>query len=410
MTDNRLYWIWLQQALEPGGVKTALALSAFGSPEALFKASRSELMRAGFTGALLERLCRTSLDASARILETSLKDGAFVLTMGDEAYPDCLRNTYMPPLVLYGKGVLPPLDRLPAVSMVGTRKASEYGCRAAGSIAAGLAAGGCIVVSGGAVGIDAASHRGALEGGGLTIAVQGCGLDVDYPKPNRRLREQILEADGVIVTEYPPGSPPLPEHFPVRNRLLAGMAMAVCVVEAPKVSGSLITARLARNQGRDVFVVPGEITSSNSSGSNDLIKDGASLITSAGEILREYGARFPDILDLRAADAAQGAFGRSAKPGPGPAAKAPKKTAASPKPEKEMPEPPAPVYCPCPADASPKAALLYQMLTPEPLAAEVLANKAGLLFSDALASLTELEIAGCARNYPGRQYALQPIA
>lgn len=190
--------------------------------------------------------------------------------------------------------MLPPLDRLPAVSMVGTRKASEYGCRAAGSIAAGLAAGGCIVISGGAVGIDAASHRGALEGGGLTIAVQGCGLDVDYPKPNRRLREQILEADGVIVTEYPPGSPPLPEHFPVRNRLLAGMAMAVCVVEAPKVSGSLITARLARNQGRDVYVVPGEITSSNSSGSNDLIKDGASLITSAGEILREYGSRFPD--------------------------------------------------------------------------------------------------------------------
>ncbi len=408
MTDNRLYWIWLQQALEPGGVKTALALSAFGSPEALFRASRSELMRAGFTGALLERLCRKFLDPSARILESSLKDGAFVLTMGDDEYPDCLRNTYMPPLVLYGKGVLPPLDRLPAVSMVGTRKASEYGCRAAGSIAAGLAAGGCIVISGGAVGIDAASHRGALEGGGLTIAVQGCGLDVDYPKPNRRLREQILAADGVIVTEYPPGSPPLSEHFPVRNRLLAGMAMAVCVVEAPKVSGSLITARLARNQGRDVYVVPGEITSGNSSGSNDLIKDGASLITSASEILREYGSRFPDILDLRAADAAQGAFGRQAA-GTGAVLKAAKKAPASPVPAKEVPKPPAPAFCPCPADASPKAALLYQMLTPEPLAAEILAGKAGLAYPDALAGLTELEIAGCARNFPGRQYALQPI-
>lgn len=204
MTDNRLYWIWLQQALEPGGVKTALALSAFASPEAIHRASRAELMRAGFTGALLARLCRKSLDPAARILEDSLKDGAFVLTMGDDAYPDCLRNTYMPPLVLYGKGELPPLDRLPAVAMVGTRKASDYGCRAASSIAAGLAAGGCIVISGGAVGIDGASHRGALAGGGLTIAVQGCGLDVDYPKPNRRLREEILAADGVIVTEYPP--------------------------------------------------------------------------------------------------------------------------------------------------------------------------------------------------------------
>ena len=148
MIDNRLYWIWLQQALEPGGVKTALALSAFASPEAIHRASRAELMRAGFTGALLARLCRKSLDPAARILEDSLKDGAFVLTMGDDAYPDCLRNTYMPPLVLYGKGELPPLDRLPAVAMVGTRKASDYGCRAASSIAAGLAAGGCIVISG----------------------------------------------------------------------------------------------------------------------------------------------------------------------------------------------------------------------------------------------------------------------
>lgn len=137
-------------------------------------------------------------------------------------------------------------------------RASDYGCRAASSIAAGLAAGGCIVISGGSRGDRRSVPSGALAGGGLTIAVQGCGLDVDYPKPNRRLREEILAADGVIVTEYPPGSPPLREHFPVRNRLLAGMAMAVCVVEAPERSGSLITARLARNQGRDVYVVPGK--------------------------------------------------------------------------------------------------------------------------------------------------------
>ncbi len=407
MTDNRLYWIWLQQALEPGGVKTALALSAFASPEAIHRASRAELMRAGFTGALLARLCRKSLDPAARILEDSLKDGAFVLTMGDDAYPDCLRNTYMPPLVLYGKGELPPLDRLPAVAMVGTRKASGYGCRAASSIAAGLAAGGCIVISGGAVGIDGASHRGALAGGGLTIAVQGCGLDVDYPKPNRRLREEILAADGVIVTEYPPGSPPLREHFPVRNRLLAGMAMAVCVVEAPERSGSLITARLARNQGRDVYVVPGEITSGNSSGSNDLIKDGAALITKASEILRDYAPRFPDVLDLRAADAAQAASrgGGTAKV----SAAGSKASAAPPAPVKVEPAPVPPAFSPCPAGASPGAALLYQMLTPEPLAAEILAQKAGLAFPAALAGLTELEIAGCARNFPGRQFALRPL-
>ena len=408
MRNNRLYWIWLQQALEPGGTKTALALSAFASPEAAYKASRSELMRAGFTGALLERLCRKSLDPAARILDDSLRDGAFILTMDDEAYPDCLRHTYMPPLVLYGKGELPPLDRLPAVAMVGTRKASDYGCRAAGSLAAGLAAGGCAVISGGAVGIDAASHRGALAGGGLTIVVQGCGLDVDYPRPNRTLREQILAADGVIVTEYPPGSLPLREHFPVRNRLLAGMSMAVCVVEAPEHSGSLITARLARSQGRDVYVVPGEITSKNSSGSNDLIKDGAALVTKASEILRDYRLRFPDILDLRAADAAQAVYGHggirrtSVPSAPAKDSVRPARTAA---PEVE---PSADAFYACPSDASAKAALLYQMLTCEPLAAEILAQKAGLSFSDTLAGLTELEIAGCARSFPGRQFSLKP--
>ena len=230
---------------------------------------------------------------------------------------------------------------------------------------------------------------------------------MDYPKPNRRLREEILAADGVIVTEYPPGSPPLREHFPVRNRLLAGMAMAVCVVEAPERSGSLITARLARNQGRDVYVVPGEITSGNSSGSNDLIKDGAALITKASEILRDYAPRFPDVLDLRAADAAQAASrgGGTAKV----SAAGSKASAAPPAPVKVEPAPVPPAFSPCPAGASPGAALLYQMLTPEPLAAEILAQKAGLAFPAALAGLTELEIAGCARNFPGRQFALRPL-
>lgn len=409
MSDNRIYWIWLQLALEPGNVRTALALSAFPDIEALYRADRSSLMRAGFTGALLERLSRKSLDPAKRELDGVLKQEGWVLTYEDSSYPEALKNIYAPPVALYGRGVFPDVDRLPAVAMVGTRKATSYGIRAASAMAAGLAAGGCIVVSGGAVGIDAACHTGALDGKGITVAVQACGLDVNYPRPNRFLRDRIVASGGAVVTEYALGSQALKTHFAVRNRLLSGLSLGVCVVESPSSGGSLITARHAREQNRDVFVIPGDITSEESRGSNDLIKAGAVLVTKPSEILREYQLRYPHMLDLQTADAAQASYSRDAV----------EREAPPPPPDKRPPadlrqalNPPEPAekadrFVPCPQAASPQAAALYRCLSGEPAHVELLAQRAGLPMGEVLASLTELELAGCAVSHAGARYSLR---
>lgn len=218
MEDHRIYWIWLQLALEPGNARTALALSAFSDVEALYRADHAALMKAGFTGTLLERLSRKSLDPAKRELDGILKEKGWVLTYGDLSYPEALKNIYAPPVVLYGKGVLPDVDKLPAITMVGTRKATPYGVQAASAMAAGLAAGGCIVVSGGAVGIDAACHTGALDGRGITVAVQACGLDVNYPQPNRFLRERIVDSGRRRHHRISLGLSGAETHFQVRNR------------------------------------------------------------------------------------------------------------------------------------------------------------------------------------------------
>lgn len=414
MKDNRIYWIWLQLALEPGNARTALALSAFPDIEALYRADRSALMRAGFTGALLDRLSRKSLDPAKRELDGVIREKGWVLTYEDPAYPEALKNIYAPPVALYGKGSFPNVDKLPAVTMVGTREATEYGLRAASAMAAGLAAGGCVVVSGGAKGIDAACHTGALDSRGITVAVQACGLDVNYPRPNRFLRERILESGGAVVTEFPLGSLALKNHFEIRNRVLSGLSLGVCVVESPKSSGSLITTRHAREQNRDVFVVPGDITSKESQGSNDLIKGGAILVTKPSEILREYQLRFPHMLDLRTADTVQTSYAdRAVKreaPPPPPDKRPPAdlRQALDSPPERgprETARPRRPAACP--EFVSSQAARLYKALTGEPVHVELLAEKAGMTLPETLVALTELELAGCAASHAGQQYTLR---
>lgn len=411
MKDDRIYWIWLQLALEPGNARTALALSAFPDIGTLYRADRPSLMRAGFTGALLERLSRKSLDPAKRELDGVLKEKGWVLTYADPAYPEALKNIYAPPVVLYGKGTLPDVDKLPAITMVGTRKATAYGVRAASAMAAGLVAGGCAVVSGGAVGIDAACHTGALDSRGITVAVQACGLNVNYPQPNRFLRERIVEEGEAVITEFSLGSLALAHHFQIRNRVLSGLSLGTCVVESPKTSGSLITARHAREQNRDVYVIPGDITSKESQGSNDLIKGGAVLVTKPSEILREYQLRFPHMLDLQTADAVQASYaGHAVKrqaPPPPPDKRPPAdlRQALDPSPSQKAAAAKRPAACP--EFVSPPAARLYKVLTGEPVHVELLAEKAGMTLPEALVALTELELAGCAVSHAGRQYALR---
>lgn len=396
MNKSTPYWMWIQQAVGQGSSAVPKLLDAFSSPEEVYAAGRLELERAGLSGKPLECLCRKSLDAMLRTAERCEKIG-WILTPDDSAYPALLRQLYSPPLVLYGKGILPDLNTpaVPPIGMVGTRKSTAYGDRAAGGIAAGLAAVGSVVISGGATGIDCASHQGALYGGGRTVAVQACGLDVEYPVPNRHLRQRILEEGGAVITEYLPGARAFPNHFHVRNRLISGLAWGVCVVEAPERSGALITARHAREQGRDVFVVPGNITSAESQGSNELIKDGAALVTRPSEILREYQTRCGGALQENEADRAQAAYHDYLERGQQPIRRTLRVADGT---KLHMPTP-------CPDGASDLAKAVYEALTDTPITAEELCSISGIQAGKLFSGLTELELYGCARSYPGKRYS-----
>ncbi|HEV2666211.1 MAG TPA: DNA-processing protein DprA, partial [Blastocatellia bacterium] len=220
--------------------------------------------------------------------------GAVVITLEDEDYPPLLREIYDPPIALYIRGDLKRACARPCIAVVGSRRCSTYGVNAALSLSRDLAQNGLTIVSGLARGIDAAAHRGALEvakesareSGALTIAVVGTGLETTYPKEHKKLEDEIA-ANGAVISEFPLGTPPLPQNFPYRNRVLSGLCFGVLIVEAAEHSGSLITARLAYEQGREVFAVPGNITSQTSFGPNYLIKDGAKLVQQWRDVVEE---------------------------------------------------------------------------------------------------------------------------
>ena len=296
------YWLWLT---ELRGLKnqTRLALLRhFGSPEDVFYADAGEiLLTEGITQSDAAILKNHDLKAADRILADCQRLDIRILTIQDAEYPNRLKNIYDPPCLLYVKGRLPAFDETVAVAVVGTRNCTPYGESSAEKLSYGLTGGGAIVVSGLAKGIDAAATRGALRSGGVTVGVVGNGLDVCYPYESRYLYEDVAAA-GALISEYPPGTEPAGYHFPARNRILSGLALATLVVEAPERSGALITADAALEQGRDVFAVPGPVDAPMSVGCNRLIRDSsAGLVTDAWDILREYEGRFPD--KLRAEEA-----------------------------------------------------------------------------------------------------------
>lgn len=279
---------WLALSLVTGiGSRTAgRLLERFGSPTGVLAASRAELQAFGLEEETIERI---QSEESRRRAEEELakvkKMGAEVLTLEDPRYPPLLRQIYDPPIVLYALGDVGVLTA-PLLAIVGTRRPSPYGVNVATELARELARRGLVIVSGFARGIDAAAHRGALEAEGKTVAVLGTGLDVLYPWEHRGLAERIRER-GVLLTEFPLGVPPLAQNFPFRNRIISGMSLGVVVVEAAERSGSLITARLALEQDREVFAVPGPITSPQSHGPNYLIKCGAKLVQYWRDIIEE---------------------------------------------------------------------------------------------------------------------------
>lgn len=287
MTDLR-DWLSLYLAPGLGNVLLARLLAAFGSPAAVLAASASELRQVPGIG----KKAAQALDADAlgRAADKELQQAAAeqvnLLTIADPRYPELLRHIYDPPLVLYVRGDVELLSSS-CLAMVGSRAATTYGVRIAADLARQLAAGGLTVVSGAALGIDAAAHTGALAGG-RTIGVLGCGLDVIYPRRHAQLYQEI-SATGALVSEFPFGSQPEAFRFPARNRIISGLSVGVVVVEAASKSGSLITARLALEQGREVFAIPGRIDSVKSKGVHRLLREGAVLVNAAEDIFQDLG-------------------------------------------------------------------------------------------------------------------------
>jgi DNA processing protein len=277
-STHALEWIALTLTPGLGPTKSRKLVEHFGSAEAVFHASLTELEATGIQAVSAQSIATgRSAELAREELARAADAGIAVVSMDDPLYPTRLKEIYDPPIILYVRGSSDVLNQ-PGIAMVGTRHPTPYGSGMAERLGCDLAAQGLVIISGMARGVDTASHRGAISAKGKTIAVFGTGVDVIYPKENSRLSEQILAYGGALVSEFPIGTSAFPQNFPIRNRILSGMSVGVLVVEAAEYSGTRITARLALEQNRDVFAVPGNVTNKNSWGPNTLIKQGAKLV------------------------------------------------------------------------------------------------------------------------------------
>ena len=288
-----LHWIWLAHRPGVGDRLKVRLLQHFRDPEDIYFADEESYRHVeGMTAEAAEALQDKSLAAAETTLEACRKEGLRLLTFQDAAYPSKLKHIADPPILLYYKGQLPDFDALPMIGVVGTRKASAYGMQTAKRMGYQIAKCGGIVVSGMAYGIDGMAMSGALTAGEMTVGVLGCGADIVYPPSNRGLFRDV-ETYGCILSEFAPGTQPARWTFPKRNRIISGLSNGVLVVEAPEGSGALITANHALEQGRDVFVVPGNIDQPGFVGSHRLLREGATLVSSGWDILSEYEPLYP---------------------------------------------------------------------------------------------------------------------
>lgn len=282
---NTLYWIWLS-ILNLSQKNKNILLEIFKHPKELYKITKQKLEKITNSNELIELLLSLNTKEEAkRILKESEKENIKVITIEEKEYPQRLKKIEDCPFVIYAKGEYKLLNEEKIISIVGSRESSEYGRKTTLKFSYLLARKNYIIVSGMAKGIDSYAHKGALAAKGKTIAVLGSGIDYIYPKENEKLYNEILEKQGLIISEYPLNTTPIPKYFPYRNRIISGLSDKVLITEAQKRSGSIITANLALEQGKDVYAVPGNITSYKSEGTNTLIKEGAFLVTSLEDIL-----------------------------------------------------------------------------------------------------------------------------
>ncbi len=290
---------WISLNMTPGvGPRAATKLlERFGSAAAVFQARRPELEQLRIRPETIESLMKREFEAKAdEELERVKALGGDILILDDGSYPPLLREIADPPITLYVRGEWQACFEQPCVAVIGSRNCSTYGQNAAEMLSRDLASRGICVVSGLARGIDTSAHRGAIAGGGRTIAVIGTGLDSIYPKENAKLVDEIIASGGAVVSQFPLGTPPLKDNFPYRNRIISGLSLGVLIVEASERSGSLITARLAMEQNREVMAVPGNITSGKSYGTNYLIKAGAKLVQQWQDVVAELPAEVSSVI------------------------------------------------------------------------------------------------------------------
>jgi DNA processing protein len=259
----------------------------FGSAERVFHASLTELESTGIQAVSAQSIATgKSLELAQQECAKALEAGAKIISLSDPEYPSRLKEVYDPPVILFVKGSVEVLEQ-PGIAVVGTRHPTPYGSGMAERLSTDLAARGLVIISGLARGIDTMSHRGSVAAKGKTVAVLGTGIDVMYPKENTRLTEQIIALGGALISEFPVGTSPAPQNFPIRNRIISGMSVGVLVVEAAEYSGTRITSRCALEQNRDVYAVPGNVTNKSSWGPNTLIKQGAKLVATWEDVWEE---------------------------------------------------------------------------------------------------------------------------
>jgi len=413
-----VHWIWF--AHRPGlSDRTKLQLlQHFSDPEDLYFADPGALDQLELSAEMKEALLDKNLVPAEEVLDRCRQERIQLLTFRDAAYPARLKNIDDPPVLLYYKGMLPDFDGSPVIGVVGTRKASAYGLTAAKRLGYQIGRCGGIVVSGMAYGIDSMAMSGCLTAGQSVIGVLGCGADIVYPPSNKGLFKDTCQY-GCILSEFAPGIPPVKWNFPKRNRIIAGLSCGVLVVEAPERSGSLITARQALEQGRDVFVVPGNIDIPSFVGSNRLLRDGAIPVSSGWDILSEYESLYPDKIRKDTAPARQRAYPdevpeqtdtRSAK-----VAQKPKTPAKKEKPEEKSDKksidkidcaPYIDVNDKLPKLSADEAAIVSALKAGERLVDDVIAET-GLSTGKLLAVLTMLELKGVIRRLPGKRISLK---
>jgi len=378
--DEELHWLALKMI--PGlGTRTAVRLiERYRTPQAILRASRSELEASGVAGSVAQSIASGCSFEDAVVQAKKMgESGAELVTLSDPRYPARLKEIFDPPLALFVRGRVELLGSL-TLGVVGTRRPTPYGIAVSEHLSGDLARAGLTIVSGMARGIDTAAHRAALTASGSTVAILGCGVDLVYPSENRRLAAEIAQK-GLLVSEFPMSAPAYPQNFPIRNRIISGMSLGVLVVEGAQYSGSSITARLALEQGREVFAVPGSIVSKMSWGPNLLIKQGAKLVQDWNDVVVELAPEHRRAL-------AAGAQGRLFADGGMEAGMLPDHSQANADPGAEI-----------------ARKLLEKISVETPVHIDdLLARMENVSSSEVVAALFELEMTGAIRQLPGKNF------